>query len=1749
MAQRADAPGIEGLDEPAPPLKISLLGPLRIIRQGSELELSGPKRRTLLIFLALNLDTPVSRYRIVEALWPRRQTGREEATLQVHISRLRDLLEVSREGEPEVLVTHGSDYMLAGDAVDLDIASFYHLIGRGRSLLEEEPAVALRMFDEALGLWRGRPLQDVEYEDFAQEEIRRLTSDRTEAIENRAEALVELNRDLEAIPDLETLIRDEPTRERPAGLLMRALYRTGRQAEAMRVFRRHSRHLAERGLEPSPQITFLEERILQHDPALLPEKTTVPGDIGPGRIVRGYELRGEEGSGSIGVVYRGYQASVGREVAVKVVDSELSQSPEFVRRFTEEARLIAGLEHPHIVPLYDFWREPAGAFLVMRWLDGGSLADRSNEPWTLIDLGRVFDQVADALGYAHSAGIVHRDLKPANILFDRSGNAFLSDFGLAVTGVDTPAKRDDRWDPRPPYASPEFVRGEGPTVASDIYGLGVLLQEAVSEGRFSEATGDLPEEIREVVSVATATNPADRFPDISAFRSALRSAIGPVDLPAPKRVRRNPYKGLEAFGEGDRADFYGRDDVIEDLLGMIDRRSLIAVVGASGSGKSSLIKAGLIPELRDGALPGSDEWSIINMVPGTDPFEEFYLGLREAAVGHPQALSGERSKELRQSLTDAMDRSNGRALVVIDQCEEVFSSEIDDDTRERFLDNVVDLATEASNRFMVLVTLRADFSDRPLSHPRLGDLISEGSIVLGPMPLDRVEEVIRRPAARVGVQVEPGLIAEIIRDVATSPTFLPLLQYLLSELFERRSKDRLTVEAYRSLGRLDGVLERRAENTYSSLSHGGRSACRQLFLRLIHLGEHGEETRRRLPLGDVRGIGRSVEVDEALEAFSEARLLTYDRDPVTRTPTVELAHETVITQWTRFRIWIDEARADLLAQRRLGTAVTTWKDSDEDPAYLLTGGPLISALEIAAADRVRLNELEARFVAESKRADEQARWREEERRRERIELQYRARRRLTAGVGMALAAIVIAVLAAFAFVQRERADELATTQERQSLARRAAAASVANLDSADHELSLLLAIWGAEQTLEVGDGILPEVVDALHRAVIDPRPDLEIEGVGVGDTGRRSHLLMEWSSDGRLIAFVDDTGGVTVVDVASGETQARIDFGAEVPSAIGIDFHPDAKRILSIHSDGVREWLWQSGEMDLELDRVALGLPDESGVTTAAYSRDGARIAVGGSGGVIHVWSGGLSNVIELAGHVAAVNSLDFDATGNRLASGGDDAQALVWDITSGSVATRAPGPILSPVLQVNWHPFADQVAITLWQPETFVFDPTTGDRVNQFSSGDVQHLSIDYGSVGILLAGAGESGSVNVFVTQTAGAPILELANGGVPVRDVEVDPSITGSTELASTSIAAVGSDGVLRVWKNALARSELPARSTGVIYPHMDATPDGSRYLQAGFGVWLGADFDPFVEVVDASTGNVLMRRTTRNDYLAQRQTAISPDGNLVSFPGPASGNLLVVEVETGNTTLVPKSEDLFTLDFSSDGAVIAAGSYTGLAEPIVLLDPETGSRVNALVSEPKAIPGVITLSRASGGVNDLEFRPESTDLAWARLDGTIHVWNVRSGRDRIVYEFDRPGKSVAYSPDGSVLVAADSTGRIVAADADTGELLPDQPQSVPGLTELVFSPDGELLAGAGPGPMVHIWEMESGRIVRRLFGPFVRPQGAAFVNDGTELRVAGSGGWDFGYTLDEERLLEIARSEVGDSQLSEAQCQQYLGRSCD
>jgi ABC-type glycerol-3-phosphate transport system substrate-binding protein/energy-coupling factor transporter ATP-binding protein EcfA2 len=943
-------------------------------------------------------------------------------------------------------------------------------------------------------------------------EIAHLEELRIAAKEELIEADLALGRHRELVAELETLIGRHPFRERLWGQLIVALYRSGRQGDALAAYNRARNVLTEElGIDPSPELRRLQEQVLRQDAAL--ELTGEP--------LRGYRLLEQIGHGAFGVVHRAFQPDLGREVAVKVVNPRLANHPEFIRRFEAEAQLVSRLEHPHIVPLYDYWREPQGAYLVMRYLRGGSLHQALTQGPLEDDRAvRLVEQVAMALHSAHRQGVVHRDVKPANILFDEDVNAYLSDFGIAkdLAAAEIATDRASS-SPFAYYLSPEEVRGDAPTHRTDIYSLGLVLYECLT-GRhaFAETPPeellekharepvpsvrslrpDLPEAVDGVIARATAKDPEARFPDAPSLAASFREAFIPA-AQAPARVEavgpRNPFKGLRPFFEADAGDFFGRDGSTQEALSRLREdvvgSRFLAVVGPSGSGKSSLVRAGIVPALRRGGLPGSQGWFFVDLVPGAHPFEELDDALVRIAVDPRPGVV-----ELLERHEDGLMRvaevilppEDSELLLVIDQFEEVFTLVDDEDTRTRFLDAIVAATTDPRSRVRVVVTLRADFYDRPLQYKRFGELLAARTYAVTPLSVGELERAVAGPAEAVGVGVDARLVGEVVAEVADRPGALPLLQYALTELFEERRDSTLTLEAYRELGGVSGALARRAEDLYGRLNQVGQEATRQLFLRLVGLGEAGsEDTRKRV----LRSELTSLEVDResmeaAIDTFGNRRLLSFDRDPETRGPTVEVAHETLLREWGRLRDWIESAREDLRMHARLSTAARDWLDADRGPDYLLTGSRLEQVDQGTRTSSIRLTEQERQYLDAglAQREAELAAERERRSREARLERRVLVRMRALVAV-LAVASLVAASLTVVAVSrsgEAERVRNEALLSAQRERAGRLSAAAVASLNT-DPELSLRLALHSVDVIATLGETVPAATVEAVHWAL------------------------------------------------------------------------------------------------------------------------------------------------------------------------------------------------------------------------------------------------------------------------------------------------------------------------------------------------------------------------------------------------------------------------------------------------------------------------------------------------------------------------------------------------------------------------------------------------------------------------------------------------------------------------------------------
>ncbi|MET0458319.1 MAG: BTAD domain-containing putative transcriptional regulator, partial [Ilumatobacteraceae bacterium] len=994
-------------------MEILVLGSIAVRAGGREVPVGGPRQRRLLAALVRAEGRVVSTGQLADAVWGdvASPPPAAERTLQSYVSRLRTVL-----GVGHVIGAPGG-YRLEVAELTVDAERFGALIDEAAAA---PPASALGLLDEALALWRGPPYAEFAHEDWVRPAAAGLEELRLVALERRAQARLDLGQHAEVVPELEVLAQEHPSRERFQAQSMLALHRSGRQADALRSFRRHRRSLAEEtGLAPSRELADLERRIALDDPSL----AFVDGQ----RVARGYVLTDEIGAGSFGTVYRAVQPTVGREVAVKVVRPELADDPGYVQRFEAEARLVARLEHPHIVPLYDFWREPGGAYLVFRYMRGGTAAHRWAGPWPLDEVDRLATDVGAALGIAHAAGVTHRDVRAANVLYDESGNAYLGDFGIAI---DDPADGAvgalrSAGGTRYAGAAPERAGDGTASAAGDQYALGAMIGELLAgrprdrgddveellhreladpEPPSCEHRPDVPAAVGEVLQRATSVHPDDRYPTMADFVLAwndavrrTRGATGTTETHEPSDVTvasraspreldlggLNPYKGLRPFDEADAATFFGREDDTDALTALVLAHGFSAVVGPSGSGKSSLVRAGLVPRLRSkGSL-------VVVAVPGADPVTQVLEALRQVTIGdHPRRALGE-------ALAAAVP-SEGELIVVLDQFEELWTLAGADQRAE------VLAALTAATSTRVVVTVRADFYDRPLADPVIGPLVREATFALAPLTPVELERAITAPASQVGVRLEAGLLADLVADVSAQPASLPLLQYALTDLYDHRHGAAMTVTAYESMGRLAGSMTARAEAVCAAwpVEHS-----RRLFTRLVTPGEGVEDTRHRALLGELVAVPAPV-----IDAYGAARLLTFDVVPATREPTVEVAHEALLRHWPRLRAWLDSDRDGLRLRRHLGDAATAWDAAGRPAAELYRGGRLESADQWSRANAADLTRVEREYLDAARR-------------------RARRGRRLVRGAVTAISALLVLALVAtvLAFVQERRADDEAAT--------------------------------------------------------------------------------------------------------------------------------------------------------------------------------------------------------------------------------------------------------------------------------------------------------------------------------------------------------------------------------------------------------------------------------------------------------------------------------------------------------------------------------------------------------------------------------------------------------------------------------------------------------------------------------------------------------------------------------------------------
>ena len=444
-----------------------------------------------------------------------------------------------------------------------------------------------------------------------------------------------------------------------------------------------------------------------------------------------------------------------------------------------------------------------------------------------------------------------------------------------------------------------------------------------------------------------------------------------------------PYRGLRVFDVDDAPFFFGREALVQWLLNELRPATegqpvnrFLAIVGASGSGKSSVARAGLVAALKHDPIPGSARWPVAICRPGPDPLESLAVALSRAVnvcQGVPalaeliaEFQKNEKTLHLivRQSLPE--NAPDMRLVVVVDQFEEAFTLCREDELREALFCNLLYAAKVVQGQTLVILTMRADFCGKCAANAELAAAFSDHHVLVGPMTEEELRWAIERPTQLVGYELEAGLVDLFVHEVRRQPGVLPLLQHALLELWNKREGRRLTVKAYQEIGKLEGALQRRADATLEAFSKDEQEFCRRMFLRLTQPGEGTEDTKRRATMQELLSLsGESTAEEEIVQKLANASLLTIKGDLIHGDVFVEVAHEALIWGWPQLRTWIDADRAGLRTRTRLTEAAREWKNSGRDPAYFYTGARLAVAKEWEASHPGQLSTDEAEFLAGS----------------------------------------------------------------------------------------------------------------------------------------------------------------------------------------------------------------------------------------------------------------------------------------------------------------------------------------------------------------------------------------------------------------------------------------------------------------------------------------------------------------------------------------------------------------------------------------------------------------------------------------------------------------------------------------------------------------------------------------------------------------------------------------------------------------
>jgi WD40 repeat protein len=1120
----------------------------------------------------------------------------------------------------------------------------------------------------------------------------------------------------------------------------------------------------------------------------------------------------------------------------------------------------------------------------------------------------------------------------------------------------------------------------------------------------------------------------------------------------------DPYRGLLPFGEADADIFYGRQRMTTDLAvevaGQVNRGGLIVVTGASGAGKSSLIRAGLLPALAGGLqVQGSEHWPRLVMTPSRDPLAE--LAAHLAARGGTSAIDvreqlehdpGNARLAARQLvLADAARHGrppgtgDARLVVVVDQFEELFTLS-PGAQRQRFVSALCAMAARPPDAggtpvALVVIAVRGDFVDRCAAYPELAAALRDSQFIVEPMTERDLRLTITGPADAAGLQLEPGLVDTVLHDLRAAERgvtagVLPLLSQAMLLTWQARDGNRLNIHGYYASGGVDRAVQVSADAFYNALPPGSRPLARAILRTMITFGRDSQSVRRqvtRTMLSELPGA-EVTQVDAILEGLVARRLV------VLGDGTAEIAHDALLTEWPKLRGWLEDDQASWILHGHLAADAAEW-DGTRQPDFLYRGIQLASmqhaaAVWAASPDRFpALSPVEQDFLRAS-------------------DIAHRRRTRLRRVVSASLVLLLV-IAATFGVVAWKAAGN--ADQERGLANQRRSAATADYLATESEEIGpadpvtaaqLAAAAWKIAPTDQARASML-EILGQRQTATLYATGDIRQAD---GSTANPGVSAVAFSPDGKILATASGDGTARLWDVTTdqqigpamvADSGSLANIGEGRNGVTGVAFSPDGKILATVAGDGTaRLWDVATGRQ-IGAPLVVDGAP--GGANAVAFSPDGKMLATADADGTAQLWDvathrqiGSPITVVPHNSQSDQVYTVAFSPDGISLATASEDGTARLWDVaTHRQIGTpmavdTVPGAIPT-ATAVAFSPDGKTLATADADGTAQFWDVATHRQIGApitvvpYTGQHDWVYTVAFSPDGKTLATAAEDGTArlwDVATRQQIGEPFTAVSPGDNEVEDVVFSPD--------GTSLATAGEDGTARLWRltsygqigGPLGGPDDNGGANSVAF-----SPDGA-ILAAGYG-------DGTVRLWDTAT----------------RQQIGTP---LIADSSPFG-------LVYGN--------GVTAVAFSPDGSILAT---LGADMTVRLWDVATRRQIGTTMA---AGFGPATASFPTDF--ELAFNPEGTILATAGDSGTLLLWNVGThrliGAPRIAVSTptDNFVTGVAFSPDGSVLATAgwDGTVRLwnMPAARQTGPLITDSGDHQ--FTGVAFSQDGEVLATAG------------------------------------------------------------------------------------